>query len=76
MSGITSEDALTSVMNALNGRERRIVALRFGLDGGNPRTLQEIGDELNLTRERIRQLERGVLRKLRHPMAYGSRRDG
>jgi RNA polymerase sigma factor (sigma-70 family) len=49
----------------LNDRERRLLALRFGLDRGEPRTLEEVGVHLNLTRERIRQIEERALTKLR-----------
>ena len=48
-------------------REQRVLKLRFGLEDGHPRTLEEIGREIGLTRERIRQIEAGALRKLRHP---------
>ena len=55
------------VLDSLNGRERRVLELRYGLDGSRDRTLSEIGDELGVTRERIRQIEAKALRKLRHP---------
>ena len=48
-------------------RERKVLILRFGLDDGRPRTLEEVGKEFNVTRERIRQIEAKALRKLRHP---------
>jgi RNA polymerase primary sigma factor len=57
------EDALDS----LSGRERRVLQLRFGLDDGRQRTLEEVGREFGVTRERIRQIEAKALRKLRHP---------
>lgn len=57
------DDALSS----LNARERRVIEMRFGLQGEQPRTLEEIGREFGVTRERIRQLEGLALRKLRHP---------
>ena len=57
------EDALDS----LGGRERRVLQLRFGLDDGRQRTLEEVGREFGVTRERIRQIEAKALRKLRHP---------
>ena len=56
-------------------RERQILRLRYGLDRGEPRTLEEVGAELNLTRERIRQIERSALAKLRHPMSDLGARD-
>lgn len=58
---------LQEVLWKLPSRERRIVDLRFGLSDGDPRTLQEIAEEFGLSRERIRQIEGEVLRKLRHP---------
>ena len=48
-------------------REERIIKMRFGLDGGNERTLEEVGQSFAVTRERIRQIEAKALRKLRHP---------
>ena len=53
------------VLSHLQDRERRVLELRFGLFDGRPRTLEEIGGELNLTRERIRQIERKALGRLR-----------
>ena len=55
---------------ALPERERKIIQLRYGLNDGRYRTLEEVGREFGITRERIRQIEAKVLRKLRHP-AYG-----
>jgi RNA polymerase primary sigma factor len=55
------------VLDSLEGREQRVIRLRFGLDDGRPRTLEEVGHEFGLTRERIRQIEVHALRKLRHP---------
>ena len=55
------------VLDSLEGREERVIRLRFGLDDGRPRTLEEVGNEFGLTRERIRQIESMALRKLRHP---------
>ncbi len=51
----------------LNPRERRVLQLRFGLEDGRSRTLEEVGREFGVTRERIRQIEAKALRKLRHP---------
>jgi RNA polymerase primary sigma factor len=58
---------LNSVLNELSERERRVLLLRFGLEDGRARTLEEVGKEFNVTRERIRQIEAKALRKLRHP---------
>jgi hypothetical protein len=55
------------VGRGLGGRERRVLQLRFGLEDGRARTLEEVGKEFNVTRERIRQIEAKALRKLRHP---------
>jgi RNA polymerase primary sigma factor len=60
-------DQLEKTLEALPARERRIIELRFGLEDGYCRTLEEVGVELGLTRERIRQLEKEALAKLRHP---------
>jgi RNA polymerase primary sigma factor len=60
-------EQLYDALAKLPHRERRIIDLRFGLSDGDPRTLQEIAEEFNLSRERIRQIEGEVLRKLRHP---------
>ena len=59
----------------LDDRERSILALRFGLDRGEPRTLEEVGEHFNLTRERIRQIEARAMSKLRHPSAENGARD-
>ena len=63
------------LLSSLGDRERDILRLRFGLDRGEPRTLEEVGAELNLTRERIRQIERSALAKLRHPLSALGARD-
>jgi DNA-directed RNA polymerase sigma subunit (sigma70/sigma32) len=55
------------MLEALDERERRVIALRFGLDRGEPRTLAEVGEHFDLTRERIRQIEARAMSKLRHP---------
>jgi len=59
------KENLKSVLNTLNQREKRIISLRFGLQDGQPRTLEEVGREFSLTRERIRQIEHAALSKLR-----------
>ena len=61
------KEQLDHVLDSLDGREERVIRLRFGLDDGRPRTLEEVGQEFGLTRERIRQIESHALRKLRHP---------
>jgi RNA polymerase primary sigma factor len=63
------------VLNSLSPRERRVVELRFGLEGDRLYTLSEIGEELGVTRERIRQIETKALRKLRHPSRARRLRD-
>jgi len=60
-------DDLEEVMKSLTDRERTVLKLRFGLDDGHPRTLEEVGRVYNVTRERIRQIEAKALRKLKHP---------
>src|SRR5207244_10384314 len=60
-------EQIKRVLDSLEGREERVIRLRFGLDDGRPRTLEEVGHEFGLTRERIRQIEAHALRKLRHP---------
>ena len=66
---------VAKLMGRLGERERRILSLRFGLDRGEPRTLDEVGVEMHLTRERIRQIERAALAKLRSPLGYETVRD-
>ena len=60
-------DKIGDVLNTLNQRERAVIEQRFGLKDGTPRTLEEVGRQFNVTRERIRQIEAKALRKLRHP---------
>jgi RNA polymerase primary sigma factor len=62
-------EALAKVLANLSEREQRVLELRFGLAGGQPRTLEDVGREFSLTRERIRQIEAKALTKLRHPCA-------
>ena len=66
---------LMSVLKSLTPREERVITLRFGLDDGRPRTLEELGKEFTVTRERIRQIEAKALRKLRHPSRAKRLRD-
>ena len=66
---------LTSVLSSLTDREQRVLSLRFGLEDGRPRTLEELGQEFHVTRERVRQIEAKALRKLRHPSRARRLRD-
>jgi len=68
-------EAVNEALSELSDRERRVVRLRFGLDDGEMRTLEEVGREFGVTRERIRQIESKTLAKLRHPMHSGHLRD-
>ena len=61
------KEQIEDVLSTLTLREQRVLQLRFGLEDGRSRTLEEVGKEFNVTRERIRQIEAKVLRKLRHP---------
>ena len=61
------KEQLADVLKTLTPREEKVLSLRFGLEDGNPKTLEEVGKEFNVTRERIRQIEAKALRKLRHP---------
>ena len=68
-------DEITKLLGPLDEREREILKLRFGLDRGEPRTLEEVGEHFNLTRERIRQIEARAMSKLRHPSSDTGARD-
>jgi RNA polymerase primary sigma factor len=68
------QQALATVLARLSEREQRVLELRFGLTGGTPRTLEDVGREFSLTRERIRQIEAKALTKLRHPCSPGALR--
>jgi RNA polymerase sigma factor (sigma-70 family) len=68
-------DEVARLLIPLDERERRILCLRFGLDRGEPRTLEEVGEFFNLTRERIRQIEARAMSKLRHPSTDTGARD-
>ena len=69
------KEQLSDVLKTLTPREEKVLSLRFGLEDGNPKTLEEVGKEFNVTRERIRQIEAKALRKLRHPSRSKKLRD-
>ncbi len=68
-------EQVEDVLGTLSDRERRVLQLRFGLEDGRSRTLEEVGREFGVTRERIRQIEAKALRKLRHPSRSRKLRD-
>ncbi len=69
------KETIRNVLNTISEREEKVINLRFGLDGGTPKTLEEVGKEFKVTRERIRQIEAKALRKLRHPSRSKQLRD-
>jgi RNA polymerase primary sigma factor len=69
------KEQIQEVLSELNERERKVISLRFGIEDGYPRTLEEVGNIFNVTRERIRQIEAKALRKLRHPRRSRKLRD-
>ena len=69
------KEQLLGVLDTLTPREEKVLRLRYGIDDGRPRTLEEVGKEFNVTRERIRQIEAKALRKLRHPSRSKKLRD-
>ncbi|MBA4371169.1 MAG: RNA polymerase sigma factor RpoD [Coriobacteriaceae bacterium] len=69
------QDQLSKVLESLSDRERKVIELRFGLTDGHPRTLEEVGREFGVTRERIRQIESKTLCKLRHPSRSSKLKD-
>ena len=68
-------EQIEDVLGSLNEREQKVLKLRFGLEDGRARTLEEVGKEFDVTRERIRQIEAKALRKLRHPSRSKKLRD-
>ena len=66
---------MQEILEQLSERERRVLEMRFGLNDGMSRTLEEVGQEFGVTRERIRQIEAKALRKLRHPIRSRKLRD-
>ncbi len=69
------KEQMTEILSGLTERERKVLEMRFGLKDGNARTLEEVGQEFGVTRERIRQIEAKALRKLRHPIRSRKLRD-
>ena len=69
------KEQISRVLDTLTPREEKVLRLRYGIDDGRPRTLEEVGKEFNVTRERIRQIEAKALRKLRHPSRSKRLRD-
>jgi RNA polymerase primary sigma factor len=69
------KEQIQEVLQTLSDREARVLQLRFGLEDGRSRTLEEVGQEFGVTRERIRQIEAKALRKLRHPTVSRKLRD-
>ena len=69
------KDEISQVLETLTEREEKVIRLRFGLEDGKPRTLEEVGQMFGVTRERIRQIEAKALRKLRHPSRSRKLRD-
>jgi RNA polymerase primary sigma factor len=72
---ILLQEQLDSILHTLSDREKKVIQLRFGLADGHPRTLEEVGREFGVTRERIRQIESKTLSKLRHPSRSQQLRD-
>ena len=69
------QEQISQVLDTLAERERKVIELRFGLADGHPRTLEEVGKEFGVTRERIRQIESKTLAKLRHPSRSSKLKD-
>jgi RNA polymerase primary sigma factor len=66
---------MEEILDGLSERERKVLIMRFGLEDGVTRTLEDVGREFNVTRERVRQIEAKALRKLRHPLRSRKLRD-
>ena len=69
------QEQMSEILDDLPERERRVLSMRFGLEDGTSQTLEDVGKEFNITRERVRQIEARALRKLRHPMHSRKLRD-
>ena len=69
------QEQMSEILNDLPERERRVLSMRFGLEDGTSQTLEDVGKEFNITRERVRQIEARALRKLRHPLQSRKLRD-
>ena len=69
------QEQMSEILNDLPERERRVLSMRFGLEDGTNQTLEDVGKEFNITRERVRQIEARALRKLRHPLQSRKLRD-
>ena len=65
MAQLVQKEEVTELLESLSDRERQVIRLRYGLDGGRTHTLEEIGEQLNVTRERVRQIEAKAMEKLR-----------
>ena len=65
MEQLVQKEEVSELLESLSDRERQVIRLRYGLDGGKPGTLEEIGEQLGVTRERVRQIEARALEKLR-----------
>ncbi len=69
------KETINNLLDTLKKREKEVIRMRFGLDGGDGMTLEQIGKEYNITRERIRQIEKKAIKKLRHPSRSKKLRD-
>ena len=69
------QEQMSEILNDLPERERKVLSMRFGLEDGMSKTLEDVGKEFNITRERVRQIEARALRKLRHPQQSRKLRD-
>ena len=69
------KDALNGILETIDSREAKVIKMRFGLDNNEPMTLEEVGKNLGVTKERIRQIEDKALRKLRNPIRSATLKD-